>query len=91
MTRRLRTDSTLSRFVPATTAMAATSHRAATAPMPTLSGEWYLAARLAVRIWVRSPHSARKMTPKAVVKVRSPVRAALTEASSSASLRCRHE
>ncbi len=59
-----------SRLAPLTTASAATAQSAATAPAPTDSGELYLAARFAVRIWVRSPHSARKTTTNAVRTVR---------------------
>src|SRR5579875_465772 len=45
--------------------MAATTHMAARAPTPTDHGDPYLAARSAVRIWVRSPHSAAKITTNA--------------------------
>ena len=44
----------------------AATHSASVEPMPTASGSPYLAARLTVRIWVRSPNSATKTTAKAM-------------------------
>ena len=39
-------------------------------PTKTDQGSWYRAARLAVRIWVRSPSSATTMTAKAASATR---------------------
>lgn len=47
-------------------AIVATDHSASTDPIPTATGSWYLAARPAVRIWVRSPNSATRITVKLV-------------------------
>src|SRR5215208_6600784 len=52
------------RPLPTVRASADTDHSASRAPVPTLSGSRYRAARLAVVIWVMSPHSPRKTTPK---------------------------
>ena len=52
---------TRSRLRPKATAMAATVQSASNAPMPTLTGS-YRAARVAVRICVRSPNSATSTT-----------------------------
>ena len=60
------TGMTLSRPRPPIMASPAATHSAVTAPTATDSGSWYLTARFAVTIWVRSPNSAAKTTAKLV-------------------------
>ncbi len=57
-------------FCPPTTASPPTAHSASHAPRPTASGSAYLAARLAVAIWVRSPNSAISTITKPVPATR---------------------
>src|SRR6266568_1379418 len=59
-------------------AIVATDHSASTDPIPTATGSWYLAARPAVRIWVRSPNSATRITVKLVAATPEPRTAPLT-------------
>ena len=61
---------TLSKPLPTVIAIAATDHSASTDPIPTATGSWYRAARPAVRIWVRSPNSATRITVKLVAATR---------------------
>ena len=56
---------------PPAIASAATAHKPSSAPAPPDTGTWYLAARLAVTIWVRSPNSAARMTKKLVDATRA--------------------
>ena len=50
--------------------IAATDHSASTDPLPTATGSWHRAARPAVRILVRSPNSATRITVKLVAATR---------------------
>src|SRR5665647_3704665 len=65
--------SAISVFVGAMAGLAAASP--AIAPTKTEMAEWYLAARLTVSIWVRSPYSPTRMTRNAAVTVLNPRRA----------------
>src|SRR5581483_7544455 len=68
--RTISSGTTRTRLRPASTATPAASHRAASDPAATLKGSWYRAARLAVRTWLMSPHSAAKMRAKALAATR---------------------